>query len=238
MKNDRVDEIEINLLDLWKAIRKRLVPILLLAVILAGVGFGVSKLLPKKYSTFTTMLLGRPEEYTAVSQDGIRIDDVNLNQKLIGTYSEFIKSRNVTMEVIENLGLDMTYEQLKSKVNVNRLKDTEMISIEVTDTIPLRAKDIANEMADIFKVKIAEALKINNIRIVDYAIVPERHVSPSAKKNTALGGVLGLFLGVFIVVMKEILDTNIKTADDVTEYLGLPVLGMIPKDEKAGRRKK
>ncbi|NMA23679.1 MAG: lipopolysaccharide chain length-determining protein [Spirochaetales bacterium] len=238
MNNERVDEIEIDLFSLWKAIRKNLVLILLLAVVLAGVGFGVSKLLPKKYSTFTTMLLGRPEEYTSVSQDGIRIDDVNLNQKLIGTYGEFIKSRNVTMEVIENLGLDMTYEQMKSKVNVNRLKDTEMISIEVTDTIPLRAKDIANEMADIFRVKIAEALKINNIQIVDYAIVPNNPVSPKLRRNTALGGMLGLFLGVSIVVLKAILDTSIKTADDITEYLGLPVLGMIPRDETVGRRKK
>lgn len=228
------NEMELSLLELWVAIKKRIPLILAITIVLSAASFGVSTILPKQYQASTTMLLGLPESYGRSNvESGIRVDDIVLNQKLVGTYREYIKSRTVSEEVIDNLGLEMSYVTFASKLDVGNLKDTEMITIKVTDTIPLRAKDIANETADIFRVKIAEALKIDNIQVVDYAIEPTSPIAPRVKLNTAIGGVLGLMLGVFIAILIELLDTTIKTPEEVENYLGLSVFGIIPDDSKS-----
>lgn len=227
------NEMELSLLDLWLAIKKRISLILAMVIFFTGASFGISKILPKEYQSYTTMLLGLPEGYVTSSRDsGIRVDDIVLNQKLVGTYREYIKSRTVCEEVIKNLGLEMSYDTFKGKLDVGSLKDTEMITIKVTDTIPLRAKDIANETADIFRIKIAEALRIDNVQIVDYAIVSQRPIRPRVNLNTAIGGVLGLMLGTFLAILIELLDTTVKSVKDVEDSTNLSVFGVIPLEKK------
>lgn len=235
-----LDEMEISLLELLQGIRKRISLIILLTVLFTGTSFGISHMMPKEYQSYSTMLLGLPEVYGKSGQDnvGISAADISLNRNLVGTYREFIKSRVVSEEVIANLGLDMSYESFRDKLEVSSLKDTEMITIKVTDTIPLRAKDIANETADIFKIKVADAFKIDNVQIVDYAVIPTSPIKPNIKLNTAIGGLLGLMIGIFIALFLMSLDTSIKTAQDIENHIGLPVLGTIPleKSTKRGRK--
>lgn len=232
-----MDQTEISLIDLFQAIKKRFALIVILMIAFGAAAFLISTFLPEKYQTNATMMLVMPDSSDQLTQEGIDYNDIMLNQKLIETYSEFIKSRSVVEEVRQNLNLDLTYDQLKDMVSVTRLRNSEMISVVVTDTVPSRAMEIANEMVDVFRVKIAEALRISNIQVVDYAIQPVMPISPRVKFNTAIGLMLGLLLGLALAVGIEVFDTNIKTPDDITEYVGLPVLGMIPVEEVKGKSK-
>jgi uncharacterized protein involved in exopolysaccharide biosynthesis len=56
----------------------------------------------------------------------------------------------------------------------------------------------------------------------------------------AIGGILGLMLGVMLVFFMEYMDNTIKTTEDVERILDLPILGVIPKDtpEKKKKRKR
>ena len=76
-------------------------------------------------------------------------------------------------------------------------------------------------------------MKVDNVQILDGATLPEKPSSPNIKKNTAIGVVLGLILGVMISIFKELADTTIKTQDDISQYFDLPVIGIIP-DKKQG----
>ena len=221
-----MDEREISLSELFEMLRKRLLLIVLLTVLGAGAAFGISSILPKQYETFTTLLVGRPEGYQA--EKDLNVNDILFNQKLVGTYAELIKSRTVSEKVNENLGLKMDFETFKEKVNVNLVNDTEVIRIVVRDTNALRAKDIANETASIFSDTVVEAMKIDNIQVVDYAVETEKPVAPRILLNTALGAMIGLILGVVIALLKELLDKTVKTTEDIEEKIGLPVIGSIP----------
>lgn len=220
---------EISFGEVWRYIKKNILLILALTLLIGGAAFGISKfLITPKYEATTTMIVGTPKDYLNPGQKQIEYNDIMMNQKLLGTYSEIIKSRGIANYVIDRLDLDMDYKQFSEMVSVATVKDTEVMSVKVVDTIPERAMDIANETSEVFRDSIKEIMTIDNVQILDAAEMPEKPASPDVMKNTVIGILLGLVSGVLIAITKELTDTSMKTANQITETFDIPVLGVIP----------
>jgi len=86
--------------------------------------------------------------------------------------------------------------------------------------------------------RINEAMELGDIRVIDEARIPKSPIKPNKKLNLAIGGILGLMLGVMLVFFMEYMDNTIKTEEDIERTLGLPVLGLIPKISSKNKRKK
>lgn len=230
-----MNEQEIDLIELFKKIIKHLPMIILLSVIVGTSSFAASKfLITPKYSSNATMIVGNSKQNTDPnnSQATVELGQIQANKALISTYSEIVKSKGIADRVIANLGLDMDYEVFSEKVSIEPVKDTQIISVKVVDTIPERAKDIANETANIFKSSIGDIMNVDNVQILDGATLPDDPSSPKIGKNTAIGLILGLILGIAIVMIKEVSDTRFNTSEDVTSEFDIPVLGLIPDRKK------
>ena len=79
------------------------------------------------------------------------------------------------------------------------------------------------------EVLIKEAEKIQEITIVRPAILPTFPVNPpTTKTTTVIGTLIGLILGVVMAFVRETMDTSIGTIEDVEEFIGVPVVGVIP----------
>ncbi len=218
---------EISLREIYYILKKRMGMIIILLILSLAASAVVSfYVLDKQYQANTTLMVGRPKDY--VTENKLEYNDLLLNQRLVSTYGELIKTRTVADRVIENMGLSLTYSQLREKLNVSLVKDTEIISISVMDTDPALAADIANETAAVFMETVQEIMKVENIQVIDTAQVPTSPVQPRPMMNIAIAGVLAIMLGVFIAFLIEFLDTTIKTPEDVEKNLGLPVIGSIP----------
>ena len=216
--------------------KKHTLLIIILGLLIVGISFGLSSyVLTPKYDSNATMIVSNSTGTDNQNQQQTNVDygQIQANKALISTYSEIVKSRGIADKVISNLNLDMDYEEFSEKVSIEPVKDTQIISVKVVDTIPERAQDIANETANIFKDSIGDIMKVDNVQILDGATLPERPSSPNIKKNTAIGVVLGLILGIMISIFKELADTTIKSQDDINKYFDLPVIGIIP-DKKQG----
>ena len=221
--------------DIFKYIKKNTATILLLTIILAALGYGLSKyIITPTYSSNTTMMVGVSNQNENNNQDeNVNYNQIQANKALISTYSEIVKSKGIADKVINNLNLDMDYEEFSKKVSIEPVNDTQIISVKVVDTIPERSMDIANETANIFKDSIGDIMKVDNVQILDGATLPEEPSSPNIKRNTAIGIILGFILGVFVATFKELYDKTIKSQDQVKEYFDIPVIGVIP-DKKQG----
>lgn len=218
---------EISLRDLFYILRKWLALIIILTILAVAVSGIVSYfVLEPEYQTFTTLMVGKPKDY--MSENKIEYNDLMLNQKLVSTYGEIVKSRLVTDEVIENLNLDVSFNTFRDKVSINLVKDTEIIKIQVTDTDPMVSALIANETAKVFMNRVKDIMKVENVQIIDIAQAPKTPISPRPKLNMAIAAVLGLMAGVFIAFLIEFLDNSIKTPEEIEKHLGLPVMGAIP----------
>lgn len=218
-------DYEIDLRKYFQIIRKRMWIIVLITVISIAVSGIVSfYVLEPVYEAFTTLIVSKSNEQDTI----IEYSDVLLSQKLVKTYGEIIKSRRISNQVIKNLKLNITSQQLRNKITVSPVKDTEIVQIKVTDTNPELARDIANELAEVFIKDIRRIMKIDNVQVIDSAEIPLVPIEPKPKLNMIIAGVLGIMAGLGIVFLIEYLDSTIKTPEDIDRYLWLPVIGIIP----------
>ncbi|WP_341202523.1 YveK family protein [Planomicrobium okeanokoites] len=239
-------EETISLQDLFKTIRKRLgliILLTLLAIIIAGV---VSYfLLTPVYETSTEILVNQnPAETGQLINQNIQTD-----LQLINTYSGIIKSPAILDQVVEELDLDMNSDQLDNNITVSNASQSQIINIAVQDEDPARAVDIANTTVDVFETDIQELMNVDNVSVLSPAVLKENPepVSPNPLLNMAIAAVVGLMLGVGIAFLLEYLDTTIKNEQDIEEFLGIPVIGVISpilekaelvKEEKVVKRKR
>jgi tyrosine-protein kinase Etk/Wzc len=81
------------------------------------------------------------------------------------------------------------------------------------------------------ELKVAKAGTVGNVRIVDPAMKPIKPVKPKKSLVILLGFVLGLFLGVFAVFLRQALSRNLSDPDEVEKDLGLPIYAVVPFSE-------
>lgn len=87
-------------------------------------------------------------------------------------------------------------------------------------------------------VRIAEAEKVPDVKIVDPAMIPRSPVRPNKQLASLLGLVVGLVIGVFMSFVVETLDTSIGTIEDLQSLLKIPVLAVIPYINPQSKEKK
>lgn len=73
-----------------------------------------------------------------------------------------------------------------------------------------------------------KGLGASNIFVVDRAEIPLVPSSPRTARNSAVGLLLGLFLGLGLALLYENLDVTIKDAEDIRKFTGAPTLGLVP----------
>lgn len=177
------------------------------------------------YESKTSLLLTKSSD----SSTTITQNDVSLNKNLVSTYRQIIKSRRILDEVIKNMYLDISYEELSKQVEVSSVNDTELIVISVYNEDNNLAKYIADEIANVFKKEIVEIYNIENVSIIDTAIVSSEPYNVNVLKQFAIGGALGFILSSAIIFFFFYIDDTIKTEEDIENKIGLAVLGSVPK---------
>jgi capsular exopolysaccharide synthesis family protein len=81
--------------------------------------------------------------------------------------------------------------------------------------------------------EIRDAVTPADVRLIDEALVPTVPVSPRPLRNLMIATILGLLLGVAAALGRELLDTAVRTTDDVKTATRMPILGVIPRDKQA-----
>ncbi|WP_372868892.1 YveK family protein [Planomicrobium okeanokoites] len=226
-------EETISLQDLFKTIRKRLGLIALLTILAITIAGVISFLvLTPVYQTSTEILVNQsPSETGQLTNQNIQTD-----LQLINTYSGIIKSPAILDQVVEEMNLDMTTDQLTDKITVSNADQSQIVNITVQDEDPAMAVEIANTTASVFENDIQELMNVDNVTILSPAVLKENPspVAPNPMLNMAIAAVVGLMLGVGIAFLMEYLDTTMKDQQDIEDVLGLPLLGIVsPIVEKA-----
>lgn len=215
-----------DLREILQIILKRLwIIILVTLVCIVSSGIISYFVLDNIFEASTTLMVSKTRDEES---SNLQYNDILLNQKLVKTYSEIVKSNRVLEKVIEQLGLNMSTGDLRSKVQVNSVSDTEIIRISVEGQDANFATELANSIAVVFMGEIGGIMKMDNVQFIDPAQTPINPIKPRPMLNMAIAGVLGMMVSVFAIFLLEYFDNTIKTVDDVEHKIGLPVLGSIP----------
>lgn len=219
-----MDEMELDLSAVLYTLRRRLWMVLVVPLVAAMATWVVSAFfVPPTYEAAATLW---------VVQDGgqgqMDYNALLLSRNLARTYAEIARSRTVLQQVIDQLGLDLTVTDLERRLTASAVRDTEIISLKVQDGDPGRAAAIANAVAAAFQERIRSYMKTESVTVVDPAVPSASPVKPRVVMNTAVALVLGAIVAVGLAFLLEVLDTSIRTHEDVDHHLCLPVLATIP----------
>jgi capsular polysaccharide biosynthesis protein len=223
------EELTLDLRDVFHIIRKRMKMIILITLACTFVSGIISfYVLKPSYESHTSIIVGKPE---GTSQTQTEYNDVMLYQKLIQTYQEIAKSRVVADQAANILGSPYTAEGIQKVVTVTPQTDTQILIIKATNGDPVEAAKICSAVSQAF----IEQSKIvfptgGDIQVMDKALVPVSPVSPNKKMNLAIAFLIGLMGSMGLAFVLEMMDRTIKTEDEVERYIGVPVIGMIPRE--------
>ena len=218
---------EINLKEVYSYFKSRLLWMILAidVIVIIGNVYTILTRVPMYQSNTTIVLVGESKkEYSQT--------DSQLNQNLIGTYSEIITSRKVLQQVIDNLKLKMTVDELSKNITTSSVEDTEIIRITVNNEKKKMAVKIADEVASVFSEEIQDIYNLENVAIIDKAEEADAPYNINYVKDNVIYLMIGVVLSFGVVFVMYYFDTTIKSSEIVEEKLGLTVIGIVPKESK------
>ena len=191
------------------------------------------------YKASTTLVLAKSGEQDEITETSITQTELNLNSKLVATYSELIKSKSVIREVLSNLNIgDLKEDTLRKSIQVKAVNGTEIIEITVSSTNYKYTAVIANEISRVFTQKVEEIYNINNVFVVDAAEESREPYNINHKKNIMMFVFAGILISGLYIVGIYIFDNTIKTDQDIEVTTGLLVLGSIPEHKTLNKEAK
>lgn len=233
---------ELDLKELISMFWSKKIQIILITAIfiIIGIIYTIGFVTPK-YTSSTRLVLATSNSSTQ-SSGTITTTDLTLNSNLVSTYRELVKSTNVVRQVISNLGMVADEEQIKKQISVTSVTNTALIEIAVTDINPTNAAKIANELANVFIDEVTKIYKLDNVYVLDKAEVDENPSNINHIRDVAIFAFLGIVVSAAYVIIANMLDTTIKTVEDVEKGFKVSVLATVPMldftNAKKGGKKK
>lgn len=223
-------EIEIDLMELFYRLVENAKKIIALALV-GMLVFGIYSFIfatPMYESTCKLYVM-------SASDSAINLSDLQIGSYLTSDYQEVFNTWEVHEQVIQNLGLDYTYKELKEMLSISNPSDTRILYVTVTTDNANKSAVMANEYAKVASDYIALTMETDRPSVLSEALAATSPVSPHKMRNMALGLLLGAFVMIGIITVQFLLDDKIKTTDDIRKYTGMATLAIVPSDENVGR---
>lgn len=248
---------EIDLTELLGALLKNLKFIIFITLVMGALAFSYAKfILPLTYTSSISMYVKNSDNQTS---EQVQLGDINASKSLVSTYIVILKNDAVIDEIgemlMEEYGADelrdylsiaedddgneyIVTSSLRNCITMQAEQDTEVMLISVTTKSAGLSVSICNAMEQIGPKAIKRVTQAGSVETIGAAKYPTGPSGPNIKKYMLIGLVLGFVLSAGIVIVGKLLDTTIRTGDDIKTRFDYPILGEIPdiesKESKGG----
>lgn len=218
-------EQEISLMDLWNLLRKYFVRLVSVTIIGAALAVVFMMLfVDRQYESQAQLLVNQ----NSSQETAIQYTEVQTNINLVNTYKDIIQGNAVLEAVNENLGNVFTVGELHSAISVEQSPNSQAFYISATMGSPTDAQNVVNNIVTEFENTLLEVYgdNVSSVYVMSPASYNSNSVSPSTILYLLIGGMLGFITMAGIALIKELMDTRVKSADDLTK-LGITRLAEI-----------
>ena len=218
------DEMEIDLGELIKILKKNILMVIVASLLCATIGLMISVfLINKKYSSEATIYI-TPK---VTEQGTIDYNSIQTNSRMVNNYMEILKGETILAKVADQVGME-SYEDVFDTLTISNPENTELISVSSETTDPELSQQIVSLVISTFTEDMMDILNLNNVTIINDAKVNENPVSPSVPKYTILGLAVGLVISCGYVFITFLFDKRLRTREEAENFLGVPVLATVP----------
>jgi len=212
-----------DLQDFVKIFRKwRLIIIITPILSTIAAGFYYFQIVQPTYTSSAQVLL-----FHLQKEDVLSGYDLVTSSNLINDYAVFVRTTPVLEETAERLGITMG--QIRScVVSVAKVPDTRIVTISVSSSDPELAENVVRGLALVSTERAREVLQTENIREIEPASTARR-TGPASLRNTTIGFAAGLVLSIGFALLVEMMNTTVRSPEDVEKTLKIPILAQIPR---------
>ncbi|MCV3296561.1 MAG: Wzz/FepE/Etk N-terminal domain-containing protein [Oenococcus sp.] len=213
---------------LWQLFKKNFVMLLFLALVFAAAAYSISRfLIQPKYQSTAALLVNRRQN----SDTNTALGDQQADVQMIYTYKDLATRPVILNRVVSALSgryADITSSSLSGMITISSNQNSQIFSISARSEDPNESRDIANTTADVFKNQAVKIMgrSISNVSIVSRGLREATPVSPNVRLYTLAGFLLGAFIGVMIVLIREMADNAYRDPEFLGQ-LGLNNLGTV-----------
>lgn len=225
------EEISLDLTDLMHIIRKRMKLIVLITILSTAVSGVLSYYVIKPtYEAKATIVIGKANT-SSKDKSKYEYDDVMMFQSLVKTYAEIGKSSTVAEKASARLK-NVSDKDILENIIVTPMVNTQLIEFKAHNRSPQEAYLMLNAVCNSFMQEAERIYPGQNVQIMDEVKMPEQPIKPKKLLNIVVAFFIGLMVSVGFTFLLEYMDSTLKTEQDINKYLSLPVIGVIPKDNK------
>ena len=222
--------------ELWDILVLRLwIMVLALVVVVVGMFSVVTFAIPPKYESVATLYILKQNENQAGQNN--YSDNFSLALKVVNDCNHLLKSHLVLDQVIEDLALDMSYDELRSSVSVVNPSETRILEVKVRSSSPELSKRIVDQICDTGIMQINKAMGFRQVNLYEYGILDTAPCNRLGILVYMLAGVGSAVLVYGAFLLAYIFDDRIRENEELEKELGLSVLGEIPDSDTTRRRK-
>lgn len=220
MENEEV----IDLGYLFKILKKHLLFIILVGLVCGAAAYVLSGfVMTKKYESKALLYV----ENSQKTSESVNINDINAAQKLVNTCQIIFKSSTMMDNLIANLDLPYTKEELDRMITAQSVNSTEVMQLSVESTSPQEAEKIVNELVRLANIEFLRVIKSGSLEVIDYGEIDTKPSSPNVTLITVASILIGLVAAYIIVFVNDMLDVVVKHDDNLAKLYGIPVFAEI-----------
>lgn len=228
-----------ELQDYLKILRKRWLTIAITTLVVIGLAAVLTALQTKQYASSTQFFVS-----VSGADDSAQLQQGStFTQQRVKSYAQLLETPKALSPVAKELGGGVSTSELSDKIQVTTPPDTVLLEVTVTDADPAEAQAIAKAIGETFPDVVSDIERPSNgskaspvkVSMVKPATTSSAPVSPVPVRNLALGAVLGLLLGFGLAMARHLIDTTVRTTDDVEEITDEPIIGAVHHDPRASK---
>lgn len=213
-----------TLLELIQLLKKHIKLVIALPLLFSLVAGAFSYLrLPNTYTASTSMyVLAQNEDATS---NTTLYSDLSAAQMITNDVATLLESDRLVSKTASDLGL----ESLSGySTSVSAETNSRVITLSVTSSNAEGAASVANKMAENVSTIAREVMNVDSVNVIDSATAPTQPSGPNRPLYVAVAFLAGLFSAVALVVLTDMLNTKIRSQEEVEDLLDIPVIGRVP----------
>lgn len=222
--------MELSILDIINILIRKVWVIILCTIIGFSSAFLISSfLIAPTYTSTCQMYVNPGKEATNTTGNYIGdYSDLQYAQKLVNSYIIILTNDTFLKTVANTTKLPYTSSQIRKMMVLSSINNTEFFEVKINSKNPSDSFILVKTLTELAPAEINRIKVSDSVKIVSPATVPTTPSAPNIFMNSIIGAMLGFILAVAILILIEVLDTRIKSEEDLTNRYSIPVLGSIP----------
>lgn len=226
-----------DLKQFLRAVRRGWWAVALFTVVGLAAGVGITATQSAKYSSTVKWYVSAPP---GVGNTNL-FNNIQYAQQLVNSYVKVLSTDSVGAAVVQTSGVPKTAKQVAKEISGSSPLNTQILAATITDSSAVNVTKLSAALAQTFGpyaagldsgTKNAGSVSLTKIQGPTEAV----KVGPRRTLNYALGLFLGLIIGLAAAALRELLNSSVRSAQELETLAGKPTLGALSLNHDAKKQ--